>query len=113
MDCILSKIGQLLPPEDRDTCDGIKCTQLMEGQGSVQMMNGHKRQSAKSAIDSTHNLMHLACQPLICMHPSPPPNWIKSMRKAALYHHHDIWLKITMEPILQVRFSHTGEVCIG
>jgi hypothetical protein len=39
----------------------------MEGQGSIQVMDGHEGESAKTAIDSTHNLMHLACQPLILM----------------------------------------------
>jgi hypothetical protein len=33
---------------------------------ACQVMDGHEGESAKTAIDSTHNLMHLACQPLIC-----------------------------------------------
>jgi len=36
------------------------------------MMDRHKCDRAKTTIDTAHNLMHLACQPLVCKPPTCP-----------------------------------------
>ncbi len=46
------------------------------------MMDGYKRDRAKTTIDTTHNLMHLACKSLIW---KPPKKHVLLMRPTTTY----------------------------